>query len=1162
MAIGERESVDRQIDALIRYGTIAGLTDRELLEKFARDGDERAFAGLVERHGAMVERTCLAILRDEHEAQDAFQAAFLLLARRAGRLWVGGSLGPWLHAVAWRVAVDSRKARARRRKHERRAGGRTPARVSSEAGCDSGLAAALHEEIGWLPARYRAVVVLCDIEGRTHVEAARLLGCRVGTVKSRQARARTRLRRQLTRRGLAPSVGLIGGVIAEARAAVPHALSNSSAHAVAGFVARGKESTSAGAIARSEVIAKVKRFDTILGASAIQSAAVALLAVVGIATGVAMFMGRAPASAPPRDPPKPQVRAVAHLDAAGDPLPAGAIARLGRRRFSHGDAVTAVAFQPTGKLVASAGSGHVKLWDASSGRLLRELPAHANYWQTLAFSPDGSLLASGSDDWTIRVWDVAKGQPVQMILVYLYGGGGTILPFRIAFAPDGKTLVCGCINGLIIVWDVATGRELFRLEPPPGRGNAQNDPFAAMISALAVSPDGKILASASHRTGIQLWDLKERRPLQSIPNDSSWVQLLFAPDGKTLAWAGRTPQPGSSSGIQFWDLADNRLRGSLPSERQNYIAFSRDGRRLTATGADRAVRLWDLETGELLKTMTGHTAQTNSVDLSPDGSTVASSSNDGSVRLWDAATGKERFGDPMDHWDQAMSVAVTAEDRSILIASRDRMIRTIDMITGELRRSVPVQGDLLSAAALSPDGNKAAVAEGALVSVYDLSTGRQSWSNTEFQPRPDLPEINDTTTPELVFSGDSNRLVSLTLDSRNGNRQRATVRVWDSATGRLVSQIVRNGYVAAPPVLLDGGRTLVLVETGERTPDQGRSERTSCLGFYETETGRPLREQGSPDRYSSALAAAPDGSWLATAGNDWVQVWDTASGTLAYTLGGMRFAKSVERLAVSPDGTQIAAAERRVGGDHDGMVHVWRVADGRRIHELAADATALAFARDSRSLITCGGDGTALVWDLSSAATAPPARRQPTDREIDERWALLACGYLPHLGDDGGRAPRVDALAEGGDRTVEFLTPRLLDPKLAQKDEAEVASLFHPLTDRDPKVRVQAAARLEQYGVHAEAYLPERAKVSAQAAFLDTERQLLRECFRDRRDERVYSVLRQIGTLRARWLLRRLAEGLPDDVDNRDRKRNAAETAAALDRARLRMPGQPIEQVK
>ncbi len=320
------------------------------------------------------------------------------------------------------------------------------------------------------------------------------------------------------------------------------------------------------------------------------------------------------------------------------------------------------------------------------------------------------------------------------------------------------------------------------------------------------------------------------------------------------------------------------------------------------------------------------------------------------------------------------------------------MIRSVDLATGELRRSVRVGGDVLNAAALSPDGTKAAMSEGAAVHLYDLSTGRPSWSKTEFQPRPELPEINGTTTPGLVFSGDGRRLVSLTLDLRNGTRQRATARVWDSGTGRLVSQIVRDRYVDAPPVLLDGGRTLVLAETREAAPNQGRSETTAYLGCYETDTGRPLREHGSPECYTSALAAAPDGSWLATTAGNWVQVWDTASGTLAYSLGGMRYGKGVTQLAVSPDGMQIAAVELRHWGGHDGLVHVWRVADGRRVRELSANATGLAFAPDCRSLITCAADGTALVWDLNSPATAPPARRPLTDREIEVRWNALVHG--------------------------------------------------------------------------------------------------------------------------------------------------------------------------
>ena len=193
------------LSTLLTVGTAVGRTDGQLLECFAtRSGDdaEMAFAALVERHGPMVLRTCLAVLRDEHDARDAFQATFLILARRGGSLWVRDSIGPWLH----RVARRARSGPARRRPPtggRARAAALAPGRSAGEADGDD-LAAVVQEEVDRLPERYRVPVVLCDLEGRTHEEAARHLGCPVGTVKSRLARGRGRLRDRLTRRGLCP----------------------------------------------------------------------------------------------------------------------------------------------------------------------------------------------------------------------------------------------------------------------------------------------------------------------------------------------------------------------------------------------------------------------------------------------------------------------------------------------------------------------------------------------------------------------------------------------------------------------------------------------------------------------------------------------------------------------------------------------------------------------------------------------------------------------------------------------------------------------------------------------------------------------------------------------------------------------------------------------
>jgi HlyD family secretion protein len=228
----------RQLRTLYNLGTIGDLTDGQLLERFATDGNEvaeLAFSALVERHQAMVWRACLAIVGDEHQAEDAFQATFLVLVRKARSLWVRDSLGPWLHQVACRTASALRTTVIRRRKHEHRFMEQDAARsVDAATPRDPDLDAAVHEEVNRLPEKYRAPVVLCDLEGRTHQEAARCLGWPIGTVKSRQSIGRRLIRDRLVRRGLGLAVA---GAVAEslrqaAVAAMPRKVSLSTVNAV------------------------------------------------------------------------------------------------------------------------------------------------------------------------------------------------------------------------------------------------------------------------------------------------------------------------------------------------------------------------------------------------------------------------------------------------------------------------------------------------------------------------------------------------------------------------------------------------------------------------------------------------------------------------------------------------------------------------------------------------------------------------------------------------------------------------------------------------------------------------------------------------------------------------------------------------------------------
>ena len=222
MAVGQSEAVLNRPRGLACLGMAAEASDSQLLTRFMADRGESAqaaFATLVRRHAAMVLRVCQQVVGDRHSAEDAFQATFMILARRAGSIRQPELLGNWLHGVAVRTAREARMRDVRRRRRETPAGptiDRAP--IDDDWGADSTMIRreefeVIHSEVARLPERYRGPVVLCDLEGLTHQQAAQQLNCPVGTIGVRLKRARQRLREQLTRRGVVPSVGVMAAVL-------------------------------------------------------------------------------------------------------------------------------------------------------------------------------------------------------------------------------------------------------------------------------------------------------------------------------------------------------------------------------------------------------------------------------------------------------------------------------------------------------------------------------------------------------------------------------------------------------------------------------------------------------------------------------------------------------------------------------------------------------------------------------------------------------------------------------------------------------------------------------------------------------------------------------------------------------------------------------------
>lgn len=210
MRNGSGGTVLRQIDSVFRNGSFSDATDRRLLERFVVDGDQGALEALIARHESLVLGVCRRILRNRHDVEDAFQATLLVLVRQARTLRVGGSLGPWLYGVAYRVAVRARANASRRERLDRSRLLAAREQLDADVALDrSELQPILHEELNRLPERLRAPIVLCYLEGLTHESAARQLQWPVGTVRSRLARGRELLRSRLTRRGTACSPALL-----------------------------------------------------------------------------------------------------------------------------------------------------------------------------------------------------------------------------------------------------------------------------------------------------------------------------------------------------------------------------------------------------------------------------------------------------------------------------------------------------------------------------------------------------------------------------------------------------------------------------------------------------------------------------------------------------------------------------------------------------------------------------------------------------------------------------------------------------------------------------------------------------------------------------------------------------------------------------------------
>jgi RNA polymerase sigma factor (sigma-70 family) len=1081
--------------------------DATRLDRFTRFGDQRAFAALVAGHGPMVLRVCRRVLGDAQAAEDATQATFLVLARKARTLGPADALAGWLHGVACRVALKARAGLARRGQPLQAAD--PPADKHPDPLAELSvreLLAIIDEEVVRLPKEYRLPVFLCCLEGHSQEEAARRLGWTPGSVKGRLERGRKLLQARLVRRGIVPAAALVALEVCRApsAAAMPAALASATVSAAVAFTGT-QESVAAAPPAAARLAGEVLGG---AGTVKLRPALVALLVLGLTALGASPFVQWSP-TAPPAtpepsaQPAAPQTDGKGHVDREGIALPPEAVARIGSTRLRHPGRMSAVAYAPDGKSIASLDEdGHLCFWDASTGQLQRRFrPTRGAYDGRLVFRPDGRSMVI-FDGNVCRSIDVATGKELRSFRQDSRRGFA-LYP---SFDPAGMLLAIH-ENAFLRLVEVNTGKERFETG------------LEGLIADAAVSGDGTTVAAAVANGGtVVLLDATTGKPRRRLEGpDGSAGRLAFAPDGKYLFSCGSLPV--------LWDLAAGKVVGRIPGYYNGLCAaFSPDYRRVAAGGHDGVV-IAEVPGGKEVHRLPAYGA--TCLAFAADGRTLLVGGWNGDVSQWDVSTGR-LLAASASPFPEVERLSFLDEHRLLVQA---QTFESWDWRTCKVLQRFP-EFDA------GPYGSPDVSADGRWLA-YPVGKGEIALIDTRGVEKPRRLPGHKHRCLALRFSPDGRTLFSTGWDN--------AVRGWDVATGQLRHEWKDHADTPTNLLVSPDGRRVLAATTGlSALPRQTRG-----LHVWDVKTDRLAHTLSVPDRYFLTFAFSPDGRLLAAAGGEGefdlntpghIVLFDLASGKAVRDIVG--HPRPVYAIAFSPDGRCLVAADRE--WKKEIAFRYWELATGRERHRFdghTGHVHALAFSPSGALLAAASPEAPAYVWDVyGRSLPAPPIAARSAAGEQRRLWEDLGSA-------DANVAFQALRRSIGHPEAAVVLFGEHLRPA-APVDLKPVKQWLQDLDSDDYKVRKAAAEELENLGDHIEPVL--REAVAAPGLGLEPKRrvQALIERLEAPTPDRLarlhaLEALEQIASPAAARLLERLAAGAPGAPLTR-------EAAASLDRLRKR----------
>ena len=582
----------------------------------------------------------------------------------------------------------------------------------------------------------------------------------------------------------------------------------------------------------------------------------------------------------------------------------------------HAGSVLSVAFSPDGKYVLSgSGDKTAKLWDAVTGAEVRTFTGHTASVYSAVFSPDGKYVLTGSWDDTANLWDAATGK-----VLHIFGGQN---PADVAvFSPDGKYVLTGFSDA--ILWDAASGAQL--------RTFSKQDSWGIM--ALAFSPDGKyVIAGSANRTAV-LWDATTGRQLHIFTGFLGRVEsVAFSPDGKYIL-AGSDDKTA-----KLWEAATGEEVRTFQSHigPVHGVAFSPDGNYILMGGLDNAV-MCDIATGIEVRILSGHTGYVNSVAFSPDGKYVVTGGDDQTAKLWDVSdqSAAPALSGPgliafHGHSSSIYSVTFSPDGKYVLTGSIDNTAKLWDSATGAEIRTFSGHTDVVSSVAYSPDGKY--VLTGSYdgnVKLWNAASGEEIYTLHWFP----------SWISSVAFSPDGRQALAGSGDSGYPN----TI-LWDTVTGLKLRTFDGIGPIAFSP---DGKYVLL------------RSDDPRVVIIRDIATGVEIRPLGGLDEYIESVAFSPDGKYILTGNDDkTAQLWDATSGVLVRTFSG--HTGLLTSVAFSPDGKYVLT------GSFDKTAKLWDTATGAEVRTFSGHTlgiNSVAFSPDGKYVLTGSGDNTAQLWNI------------------------------------------------------------------------------------------------------------------------------------------------------------------------------------------------------